>query len=158
MEKSEVRSRRRYVRGPQDAVAGIVVILIATLILYVLSWISTKSYSTFSPALFPRVCTYCIMVGGVLLIARGILKDGPGLDGLPFRPLLLVTLGVVTFGVVTPILGYAVSGLLLLLISGLAARDVRIPELVAMSVILIIASVALFSYALKLTMPALVLP
>lgn len=158
IEKPGATTRRRYVRGPQDAAAGVVVILVATLILYALSWITTKSYSTFSPALFPRVCTYCIMVGGFLLIARGIFKEGPGLDGLPFRPLLLVTLGVVTFGVVTPVLGYAVSGLLLLLISGLAARDVRVPELVAMSVVLIIASVALFSYALKLTMPALILP
>ena len=62
-------------------------------------------------------------------MVRGLVKEGPGLDGWPLRPVILVTLAVVTFGLVTPVLGYAIAGLLLLLISGLAARDVRFPAL-----------------------------
>jgi hypothetical protein len=151
-------SRRRFVRGPQDTAAGAVVIVIAALILHALSRISTSSYSTFSPALFPRVCTYGIVAGGLLLMVRGLVKEGPGLDGWPLRPVILVTLAVVTFGIVTPVLGYAIAGLLLLLISGLAARDVRFPALLVLSVVLIVASVALFSFLLKLTMPVLILP
>jgi putative tricarboxylic transport membrane protein len=151
-------SGRRFVRGPQDAAAGAVVVVLAALILHALSWISTSSYSTFSPALFPRICAYGIVVGGLLLIVRGIVKEGPGLDGWPLRPVVLVTVAVVTFGIVTPVLGYAIAGLMLLLISGLAARDVRLPALVAVSVALILASVALFSFMLKLTMPVLILP
>ena len=150
--------RRHLVRGPQDAAAGAVVIVIAALILHALSRISTSSYSTFSPALFPRICTYGIVAGGLLLIVRGIFREGPGLERWPLRPVILVTLAVVAFGVVTPVLGYAIAGLLLLLVSGLAARDVRFPALLAMSVVLIIASVALFSFLLKLTMPVLILP
>ena len=149
---------RRIVRGPQDAAAGAVVIVIAALVLHALSRISTTSYSTFSPALFPRVCTYGIVAGGLLLMVRGIIKEGPGLEKWPLRPVILVTLAVVAFGVVTPVLGYAIAGLLLLIISGLAARDVRFPALLGMSVVLIVASVALFSFLLKLTMPVLILP
>ncbi|MET0741813.1 MAG: tripartite tricarboxylate transporter TctB family protein [Microvirga sp.] len=151
-------SGRRFVRGPQDAAAGVVVIVIAALVLHALSRISTSSYSTFSPALFPRICTYGIVAGGLLLIGRGIFREGPGLEGWPLRPVILVTLAVVAFGVVTPVLGYAIAGLMLLLISGLAARDVKVPALLALSVVLIVASVALFSFMLKLTMPVLILP
>jgi len=157
-ETSRRPGRRRFVRGPQDTVAGAVVIVIAALILHALSRISTSSYSTFSPALFPRVCTYGIVAGGLLLMVRGLVKEGPGLDGWPLRPVILVTLAVVTFGIVTPVLGYAIAGLQLLLISGLAARDVRFPALLVLSVVLIVASVALFSFLLKLTMPVLILP
>ncbi|RDJ23145.1 hypothetical protein DWF00_21080 [Bosea caraganae] len=149
---------RQWVRGPQDVVAGVAVILISAVILYALSLITTTSYSAFSPALFPRLCTYVIMVGGLALIARGLLRTGPGLGRLPFRPAVLVTLAVVAFGFVSPRLGYAVAGLLTLLIGGLAAPDVRFRQLLAVSLILIVFSVVLFSYVLKLTMPAVILP
>ena len=158
MARADIKGGPPYVRGPQDVVAGIVVIVLAAIILHALSKISTTSYSTFSPALFPKVCTYSIAAGGLMLIARGFLREGPGLERMPLRPVLLVTLAVVSFGLVTPVLGYAVSGLILMLIAGLAARDVKFRELVLVSVILIGASVVLFTYVLKLTMPALILP
>ncbi|MDF2809854.1 MAG: hypothetical protein K0S56_885 [Microvirga sp.] len=158
MKKSWHRGSRHWVRGPQDVMAGLTVIVISAVVLRKLSLITTTSYSSFSPALFPRVCTYGIILGGLALILRGLVKDGPGLDGLPFRAVVLVTLAVGAFGFVAPALGYAPAGLLTLLIGGLAAPDVRFRELLGVSVFLIVFSVALFSFALKLTMPILILP
>ncbi|CAH1651650.1 tripartite tricarboxylate transporter TctB family protein [Chelatococcus asaccharovorans] len=149
---------RQWVRGPQDVVAGLVVIAIAAVILRTLSLITTTSYSTFSPALFPRICTYCIMLGGVVLVARGLVKHGPGLERLPLRPLALVVLAVAGFGFIAPLFGYAIAGLLTLIVSGLAAPDLRLRQLLVVSILLIAASVALFSYALKLTMPIVMIP
>jgi len=146
------------VRGPQDVAAGVTVVALAALILHALSRVSAGSYSAFSPALFPRVCTYGLALGGLVLIARGFVKDGPGLGRVPLRPAVLVTLGVVVFGLVTPVFGYGPAGLLTMLIAGLATPEVRLRELVAVAVALIIFSVLLFSYLLKLTMPILILP
>lgn len=149
---------RRWVRGPQDALAGVIVILICAVILHALSAITTTSYQAFSPALFPRLCTYAILLGGVVLIGRGLLRDGPGLPTMPLRPAVLVLLAVVVFGFVSPRLGYAVGGLLTLVIGGLAASDLRLRELLLVSVALIAISVVLFSYVLKLSIPILLLP
>jgi hypothetical protein len=133
-------------------------VVVAAILLQALSHVSANSYSAFSPALFPRVCTYAFAAGGLVLIARGFVKDGPGLERLPLRPALLVTLGVVAFGLVTPVFGYGPAGLLTMLIAGLATPDARLRELFAVSLGLIIFSIALFSYVLKLTMPILLLP
>jgi putative tricarboxylic transport membrane protein len=136
----------------------VAVVALAALTLQALSGVSAGSYSTFSPALFPRVCTYGLAVGGLVLIARGFVKDGPGLERLPLRPALLVTLGVVAFGLVTPVFGYGPAGLLTMLIAGFATPEVRLRELVLVALGIIVFSIALFSYLLKLTIPILILP
>lgn len=158
MQQPVGRAGGQWVRGPQDVVAGLVVIAIAAMILRALSLITTTSYSSFSPALFPRICAYGIVLGGAVLVARGLLKQGPGLERTPFRPLALVVLAVAGFGFIAPLFGYAVAGLLTLVISGLAAPDLRLRQLLVVSILLTAASVALFSYALKLTMPIVILP
>jgi len=150
--------RRPRLRGPQDVAAGATVVAIAAVLLRALSHVSTNSYSAFSPALFPSVCTYALAVGGFVLIARGFVKDGPGLERWPLRPALLVTLGVAAFGLVAPVFGYGPAGLLTMLIAGLATPEVRFRELFAVSLGLIVFSIVLFSYVLKLTMPILILP
>ncbi|CAH1694038.1 Tripartite tricarboxylate transporter TctB family protein [Hyphomicrobiales bacterium] len=158
MQQLERQAGRHWVRGPQDFVAGLVLIVIAALILRALSEITTTSYSTFSPALFPRICTYCIMFGGAALVMRGLLKHGPSLEPTPLRPLALVVIAVAGFGFLAPLFGYAVAGLLTLIISGLAAPDQRPRQLLAVSILLTTASAALFSFALKLTMPIVLIP
>jgi putative tricarboxylic transport membrane protein len=136
----------------------VAVVALAALTLQALSGVSAGSYSTFSPALFPRVCTYGLAIGGLVLIARGFVKDGPGLERLPLRPALLVTLGVVAFGLVTPVFGYGPAGLLTMLIAGFATPEVRLRELVLVALGVIVFGIALFSYLLKLTIPILILP
>lgn len=149
---------RPLVRAPQDLLAGIVVILVGALVLRALGRISTTSYQAFSPALFPRLCTWATIAGGLVLVARGFLRDGPPLRPIPLRPVVLVTASVVVFGLVAPVLGYAPAGLLTVLVAGLATPEARPLELAAMAVVLVGLSVALFSLLLKLSIPVLILP
>jgi hypothetical protein len=154
--RSEAGGRR--VRCPQDLLAGLLVIALAIALLFALSRIRETSYQAISPSLFPRLCAYGLMLGGVILAARGVLRDGPGLEAIPWRAAALVTLAIVLFGVLTPVAGYAVAGFCTLLVSGLAATDLRLRDLVATSIGLIVFSVLLFSVVLKLTIPVVRLP
>lgn len=155
-EASQVR--RPLIRAPQDALAGIIVVIIAAAVLAALTRVTTTSYSTFSPALFPRVCAWLMVGGGLSLIARSFLRDGPGLQSIPFRAAFLVTFAVLIFGFITPRLGYAIAGLLTVVIGGLATPEARWRELGLLSVLLVGLSVALFGFLLKLPMPILILP
>lgn len=152
------RTGRTWLRGPQDVGAGIFLIGLAAIALSSLSGIRVASYIAFSPALFPRICAWILVGGGVVLIGRGLLREGPPLVGLAGKPVILIGGAVVLFGLVAPMLGYLPAGLLTVLVGGLAAPDLRLRALVLMAVGLGLFSVTLFTVFLKLPLPVLILP
>lgn len=145
-------------RFSQDAVSGAVVIALGIAILVALSRIPAAKYQQIAPDLFPRVCAYALVIGGGVLLLRGLIKGGARFALPHYRGPALVVLAVVVFGVVTPVFGYAPAGLLTMIISGLAAPEIRFRQLALVSICLIAFSILLFSYALKLPVPILALP
>jgi hypothetical protein len=152
------KSGGRLVRCPQDLLAGVLVVALACGLLFALSKIRVTSYQAISPSLFPQICASGLMLGGAVLVLRGFLRDGPGLERIPWRATGLVTLAIVLFGALTPLVGYAVAGFATLLVGGFAASNVRARELVLTSAALILLSVLLFTYLLKLTIPVAAIP
>jgi hypothetical protein len=145
-------------RVTQDIVSGIATIVLAIVTLMALSTIPRTSYQAIAPDLFPRLCAYGLILGGLVLIARGIVRGGPGVNLPPPRAVLAVLAGVIAFGAIAPRAGFAPAGFLTLVISGLGSTDLKFRQMIMVSVGLIIFSVVLFSIVLKLPMPVLVLP
>jgi len=144
-------------RGTRDVAAGALVIGFAAAVLFVLSRMPTAKFQAISPALFPRVCAVALIAGGMALLVRGLLREGPAIDWPRWRGTLLVILSVVTFGLVAPRMGYAPAGFLTVLIAGFAARDVKPGKLLVFACAIIAFSVVLFSFVLKVPMPAVTL-
>jgi putative tricarboxylic transport membrane protein len=145
-------------RLTQDIVSGIATIGLAIGTLFALSKIPQTSYQAIAPDLFPRLCAYGLILGGLVLIGRGVVRGGDAVSLPPLRPFLAVVAGVVAFGLIAPRAGYAPAGLLTLVISGLGSSDLKIRQLIVVAAGLIVFSVVLFSYVLKLPLPVLVLP
>lgn len=145
------------IRGSQDVAAGAVVIAFAIAVLVALSRIPTTKYQAISPDLFPRLCAFGLLAGGIALLVRGVRRDGASLVRAQWRSVVLVVLGVVAFGVIAPRLGYAAAGFATIVIAGLAAKATRPLRLVVFAAALIAFSVGLFSYVLKVPMPAFTL-
>jgi hypothetical protein len=145
--------KRWAVKGPRDFVSGILVIALAVLVLWALSRISSARYETISPALFPRLCAYALVISGLALAMRGLLRDGPSLDEWPFRGTALVLIATVLFGALTPVIGYLLAGALTVLVGGLASPEARLKELLALAIGLVVFSYALFTLGLKLSVP-----
>lgn len=146
------------VRAPQDLVAGLIVLAIAAITLIALSRVTRVRYESISPTLFPRLCAFALAAGGVALLIRAFTCDGPGVEPTPLRGLTLVPLAVVVFGLLTPIVGFAVAGFLTVVIGGFGSTEVRPRELLVTAIGLIIFCVALFTYGLGLTIPVYKLP
>ena len=147
-------------RFSQDAVSGAVVIALGIAILVALSRIPAAKYQQIAPDLFPRVCAYALVIGGGVLLLRGLIKGG-GRFALPhYRgPALVVLAWHQALGHEgAQVFGYAPAGLLTMIISGLAAPEIRFRQLALVSICLIAFSILLFSYALKLPVPILALP
>jgi putative tricarboxylic transport membrane protein len=145
-------------RITQDIVSGIVTIVLAIVTLMALSTIPRTSYQAIAPDLFPRLCAYGLILGGLVLIGRGILRGGASINLPPLRPFLAVLLGVIAFGAIAPRAGFAPAGLLTLVISGIGSPDLKFRQTILAAVGLIIFSVVLFHSVLKLPMPVLMLP
>jgi len=142
------------VRGSQDVVAGAAVVAFAAAVLVALSRIPTTKFQAISPDLFPRVCAYLLVAGGIGLVVRGVVRAGPAFAWPPWRGVVLIALAVVLFALVTPRLGYAAGGFLTVVVAGFATRDVKPLPLVVFAAGLVAFSVLLFSVVLKVPMAA----
>lgn len=145
------------VRAAQDVAAGAVIVTFAVAVLVALSRIPAAKYQAIGPDLFPRMCAYALIAAGVGLLLRGFLRAGPTFVWPPWRGVVPVVLAVVGFGLIAPRFGYAVAGLLTIVISGFAARDAKPVSLVAFALGMVTFSVVLFSFVLKVPMPAFTL-
>lgn len=142
-------------RSTQDIAAGAIIVALAVAVLVVLSRIPTAKFQSIGPDLFPRMCAYGLIAGGVALVVRGLLRRGATLELPQWRGMLLVVAGIVAFGLLAPRFGYAVGGFATVVIAGFATRDVTPGKLVVFACGLIVFSVALFTFVLKVPMPAL---
>jgi hypothetical protein len=144
-------------RSSQDIAAGTVVIAFAGAVLLVLSRIPTAKFQSIGPDLFPRVCAWALVLGGIGILLRGLLRSGPALALPSLRGTLLIALAVVTFGVVAPAFGYAVAGFLTMVIAGFATREVKPRQLFIFASGMTVFSIVLFTFILKVPMPAIAL-
>ena len=97
----------------------------------------------------------CIAVGCILLLQAFIVTSaerGPSVS-IAWRPLALVTLMVIGFGILLPYLGLPITVALITLMAGLSGETFRWPMLIAMAVGLAVMSLLLFSTALNLQIP-----
>lgn len=113
--------------------------------------------------LLPRALSIILIGLGLVQIAVTWNVQPESTGRWPIRDMLPVLIGVVLFAITIrghhfgafeiPALGMAVATPLAIFLSGLAAKDVRIGELLAFTVVLTAVSVALFRYALGLSLP-----
>lgn len=97
----------------------------------------------------------CIVIGCILLLqafAATAAEESPRVS-VAWRPLVLVTLMVIGFGILLPYLGLPITVALITLMAGLSGETFRWPMLVAMAVGLAVMSLLLFSTALNLQIP-----
>ncbi len=108
------------------------------------------------PGYFPRI------LGG-LLAALGVIVAGVGLKnqaawaktegiGWTWKPVVILTVAVVLFGLALQPLGMITSIILLTVISGIAAHDKNYRELALITVIMCLFCSAVFVWGLKLQM------
>ena len=97
----------------------------------------------------------CIAVGCILLVQAYLVA--PAGDSaqvaIAWRPLALVTLMVISFGVLLPYLGLPITVALMIAMAALSGERFHWPTLGAIAVGMAVLSLLLFSTALKLQIP-----
>jgi hypothetical protein len=144
-----------HIRNPKDFWAGIMFIAFGLIAIVIARDYSLGTASRMGPGYFPRALSF-IMIGiGAILVLRALKLQGTPIIIGSMKPLSIVTLSVVLFGVAAPKLGMVVATIVLVLVSSAASDEFRWKEAVVASVVLALFVVAAFGYGLKLQLPML---
>ncbi len=142
-----------FVKSPKDFWAGVLFISFGLAAVLIAREYPIGTAGRMGPGYFPRALGIIMIALGALLSLRALKINGPKIELLSFKPLLIVLGSVVLFALVAPKLGLVVATILLILASSTADREYRWRESMIASVVLAIFTVAAFSWGLKLQLP-----
>lgn len=157
------RSQGLRVRSTQDMAAGLFMIALATFA-FVLAWeLPLGSLRQIGPGMLPKAFAAICAVFGALLSISSLRMNGESLTGWSWRGVFFVLGGAVAFGLAirgfdigpihVPQLGLLVAGPLVIVISGMAADDMKWKELLIFAAAMTAACGVLFKYLLGLPIP-----
>lgn len=158
--------RRLRLHKPQDIGAGLIFIVFAVIGLYLSRNYRVGTAQQMGPGYVPRLLCYGLLLMGGIVIVRAFRMEEGGTPqaalshvmlewakAIPWRPLLLISLAVVVFGLTLKYLGLAIAASALILISAFADPSMRPRELVVLTVAMAAFSVVLFIFVLGLPVP-----
>jgi len=142
------------IKSPQDAGAAVVFMVIGLAGAYLGSDLAFGTSARMGPGYFPIILSWTIFAIGVIVGLRGLTIEGPAIEPVQLRPLLVIIAAIVAFGYLVERLGLAITAALLTVLAGYARRDVSLWETLLLAAGLAVFSVALFVYGLSQPFPA----
>ena len=105
------------------------------------------------PGYFPRLLSGGLILIGILTVLKGRRLDGWRLPSIPWRPLALILLAILVFGIVVEEAGLFIATAVTALIAGIAQPVLNWRRMTAVTVLLPIFCAVVFGYLLKLSIP-----
>src|SRR5262245_23384306 len=140
--------RSMRIRAPKDFWSGVMFCGFAAVAIFAARGYSLGSAGRMGPGYFPLLLAGLLAVIGAILIARSLVLSGEPVSRFHVLPLAVIAAAVCLFGVLIEPLGLVVSLVVLTLISASAGAQFRLPETLALNVLLIVFSVGVFVYSL----------
>ena len=105
------------------------------------------------PAYFPTVLGGLMVVLGLIILAGSLAIQGPKVPPFLFRPLLMISLGLVLYGYLMKPLGLVGATAALVYVGALGGHEFRWKEVTVLYIILILFSWLVFVKGLSLPFP-----
>lgn len=142
------------VKSPQDFGAGILFLLIGVAGIYFGQDLAFGSARRMGPGYFPSIISGLIMVIGLLIAAKSLRVDGPGIERIHIRPILMLMIALAVFGFLISKIGVVITSILMIVIAAYARREkVNLVETLLFGVIFAAFVVLVFVYGLRQPMP-----
>ena len=143
------------IRHPKDFWIGVIFIAIGLGAVFMRGDLPMGTSLRMGPAFFPVVLGCLLAVIGTAGVLRSFFRHGEPMEKLHLKPLALVTVAVVLFGVLMRGAGLAPAAFVLVLVSAYASPKFRWKEVVLLAVGLALFAYVLFIKLLGLPIPAL---
>jgi hypothetical protein len=137
----------------KDFWSGIMFVGFAAVGLYVARGYSMGSAGEMGPGYFPAGLGIVLGALGLLLVARALGSGDEPVESLALRPLVLLVVGVIAFGLTIEPLGLVLSLVLTVALAAFAGRESGPIEIAALAVALAALSVGIFHFVLRIPLP-----
>ena len=138
---------------PKDFYAGLLFVAFGVFAIIVARNYPLGTAARMGPGYFPRLLGILLIVLGGALSLAALRGRGPALPGWKWRPVSVVLLSVVAFGLVLTHAGLVLSTIGLIAVASTASREFRFKESLLSGVLLAALSVGVFVIGLKLQLP-----
>lgn len=140
-------------RGNKDFWAGMMLIVLGAAAMFISRDYRFGSALRMGPGFFPTILSGVLIVFGVCIMAVG-LKSGEKIRGrVSPRALIMLPLSLALFGVLMEKAGFMPALVVLVFLSAASGREFKFVEVSLLTLLLTVASVALFIWGLGLPYP-----
>jgi hypothetical protein len=136
------------IRAPKDFYAGLLFIAIGVLGAAMAVRYPFGSALRMGPGYLPTILSSIVAMLGAAILLRSFGFDGKPVTRVVWRPLILVTVSIVVFGVTITHLGLVIAVTATAIVGGFAARDMGRVELALLALGLAAFSAIVFVYSL----------
>jgi Tripartite tricarboxylate transporter TctB family len=149
-------AEKRLIKGPQDFIAGAVMILFGALAYYFSRELPLGKGANLGPGSFPFGVSLLIIIAGAIIAFNGITKDGQPLEAWAWRGIVFILGSICLFALTIRPLGLLISGPLLIITSAFAMDEkINFKELAIFTIVMTASCIGLFKYALKQPIPVI---
>jgi hypothetical protein len=142
------------IKSPQDIGAAVIFLSVGLAGLYFGSDLAFGTAGRMGPGYFPIILSTAILGIGVIVGLKGLTVEGPPVEAMYLRPILVVVAAILAFGFLVDRIGLALTAALLTVLAGFARRKVNLLETALLATGLALFSVGLFVYGLSQPFPA----
>jgi hypothetical protein len=138
------------IRSPSDFWCGLLFVALGTLTVVLAQEYRFGTSARMGPGYFPALLGGLLALIGLTLSVPALFAAGDPLPRIHLRPLVMVLLGIAAFGVTLEYLGLVAAIVALVVIGGLADRDLRPLEIVGVAAFMVAFSTLIFVVLLGL--------
>ena len=123
------------IRSPKDFCAGLIYVSIGLIAIYLGSELPMGTAIKMGPAYFPTVLGSLLSLLGLASLVRSFFRKGEPIPAFAWRPLLMITVATVVFGLILRGAGFVVALPLFIFMTAYASVNFRwVPTLVVAAV------------------------
>jgi hypothetical protein len=143
----------RVIRNPKDFYAGVLFMGFGLVALVIARSYALGVASRMGPGYFPRILGILLVGLGAVLSLRGLRSGGEAMSRWHWRPLGIVLLSVLVWGLTAQWLGLIVASLALVVVSSVASDEFGWRQALVSGAIQSACVVAIFVYGLGVPLP-----
>jgi hypothetical protein len=142
------------IKSPQDVGAAVVFMAIGLAGVYFGHGLAFGTAGAMGPGYFPVILSWIIVGIGAIVGFKGLTIQGPRIEPIQLRPILIIVASILAFGYLIDKVGLAITAALLTILAAFARPGVNLIETVLLAAGLAVFSVVLFIYGLSQPFPA----